>query len=165
MKTVKRLILSLVAILLLAGIFSVGVVRTKEFSVKKGFYFGLPDGQEAVNADGTYTIKYYGFPSAFREQHIYQSDGDVLGSSTYDMQKFDLLYVVSNFVFWAGLMVALLSPLTIFFRKKNKEYVVLNEQETEDFGLLQKKSIIVNDDEATDVKTQSQAKDLPEKKK
>lgn len=120
MRKLRNLLLLLILVLLIAGLLSVLIVRTKEVDVQKGFMYGPTSAQVAATTDGSYVVKYYGFPSTYREQHIFQPNGDVFTESSYDFQDFDWFYVLSNVIFWAGLFMALLAPLTIFYRPKKR---------------------------------------------
>lgn len=118
MKKFRLLIIGIFVLLVLAAVLSVVVVRTKAVPVAEGFVFGSPVAQSAVSTSGTYEVKYYGYPSTYREQHTFMSTGDVIGNTSYDFQPFDWYSVLSNIIFWMALFVAVLAPVTIFWRPK-----------------------------------------------
>ncbi len=121
MKKYRSLVLGIGVLLILATGLSVGVIRTKSVPVVEGFVFGPPVAQSAVSIEGTYQVKYYGYPSTYRERHTFLSEKDTIGYATYDFQPFEWYFIVSNILFWMALFVAVLAPITIFWRPKKAE--------------------------------------------
>lgn len=120
MKKFKRFIFLLLLFTIVSALLSVLIVRRTSDTVAKGFAFGAPNSQMTTAADGTYSVNYYGYPSTYRVQETFKPTGDIFNESTYEKLPFNLFYVLSNFIFWMGLFMALLSPLTIFYRPKKK---------------------------------------------
>lgn len=118
MRKVLRLLVASIVLLLIAGVLSIANVRTKKVPVTEGFVYGPPTAQAASTTKGMFIVKYYGYPTTYKEQHLFQPTGDVFSESSYDFQPFDWFYVVSNMMFWSALFVAVLSPVTIFWRPK-----------------------------------------------
>jgi hypothetical protein len=118
MKRLKRLGLSLLCIALLAVVFSVVPSHSYKVDVAKGFAYGDPKAQTHVTSAGTFQDRKYGFPATYREiQSFHPADG-AYAAASFEPQPMSLFYVGVNIVFWVGLMVALLAPVTIFWRKK-----------------------------------------------
>jgi len=130
MKTLKRLILSLIFIFVLASVLSLVLTRRNEIKVDKGFTYGPATAQVSSATPGTFTTVYYGFPSTYKEIQTFRPDGDVFSASSVTVQPWDWFYVLSNIVFWAGLFVAIMAPITIFWRPKKKvpEVVTLDNE-------------------------------------
>jgi|JI6StandDraft_1071083.scaffolds.fasta_scaffold04046_13 hypothetical protein len=143
MKTLKRLILSLVFIFILASVLSLALTRRHEVKVERGFTYGPATAQVASTTPGSFVTVYYGFPSTYKEVQSFRPDGDVFSESSVTVQEWDWLYVISNIVFWTGLFVAILSPVTIFWRPKKKQPAATTS---------------VNEVKGTDDKTTSQVK-------
>lgn len=143
MKKIKHLVVILVLLIVIAAVLSLTIVRRDTYEVGKGFYYGAPQSQNTTTIGGTYTVNRYGFPSTYREQQTFTPDGDIFNESTYENHGFDGLYVLTNILFWMGLFVALLSPLTIFYRPKKH---IDNEPEHQ------------SHDDFTEIETPSQVK-------
>ena len=120
MKTLKRLILSLLFIFILSAVLSLVLTRRHEVKVDKGFTYGPPTAQVASQTPGSFTTVYYGFPSTYKEIQSFRPEGDVFAESSVTIQEWNWLYIITNMVFWAGLFTAVLSPLTIFWRPAKK---------------------------------------------
>jgi hypothetical protein len=143
MKTLKRLILSLLFIFVLATVLSLVITRRNEVDVQRGFTYGPATAQVASTTPGKFTTVYYGFPSPYKEIQSFRPSGDVFSESSVTVQQWDWFYVISNIVFWTGLFVAVMAPITIFWRPKKKQ---------------SENSILKNEVKSTEEKTESRVK-------
>lgn len=102
-------------------------------SVPKGFAFGAPNNQTRMSVDGVYSVTFYGSPSPYKVTETFRPTGDVFNTLSYDAVPFNGFIIVTNFVFWLSLLVALLAPITIFWRpqKRKLSQVKLAEQQAE----------------------------------
>ncbi len=118
--------------IIVSALLSFLIVRRTNDDVQKGFRFGPPASQITVTSDGTYTVNYYGYPSTYRIQETFKPSGDVFNESTYELFPLSKFYLFSNFIFWLALFMALLAPLTIFYRPKKN---ATEHKNVEDFGV------------------------------
>lgn len=147
MKKAKRFFILLILFSVVSAFLSVAISRPTSVNVDKGFAFGAPSQQVQVTHDGVFKTIYYGFPSTYRVQETFKPSGDVFNESSYESMPFSWFYVASNFIFWMALFMALLAPITIFFRPKS-QIPIENSPEAKNQSQLQ----------ATDEKTSSQVK-------
>ncbi len=50
---------------------------------------------------------------------MYQGQG-YYEASMYEIRRFNIGYVIVNIIFWSALFVAVLAPITIFYRPKKR---------------------------------------------
>lgn len=118
MKKFTRTMLGLIFIVILAGFLSFGISRHDSVAVNKGYSFGPPNNQSVTNTSGTLKTTYFGFPATYRIAQSFTPAGDLTFEQSYDQLKFDMIYVITNFIFWTALFVAVLAPITILYRPK-----------------------------------------------
>lgn len=120
MKKVKRLVaLTTISFLVALGI-GLGVNTSQSYDVERGFAFGQPLNQQTMPYSGTYDIVRWGFPATYREVHRFQPSEGASGDTYYTAKPFSPLLVVANVLLLMSFLVAILSPITIFWRPKNK---------------------------------------------
>lgn len=115
MKKFLRIIIGLILILIISSLLSL-VPRTTTEQVPKGFAFGPPTAQTLTTTKGEFRITYHGFPSTYRISHKFVPSGDLMFESSYEQQPFDMTYIISNIIFWAGLIVSVLATMVTIFR-------------------------------------------------
>ncbi len=118
MKTLKRLLASLGLSFFIALGLGAGIQTSQSFEVPDNFAYGPPATQKLTEEPGMYTVKRYGFPSTYKETQTVALQSGAKGS--YESKPFGLWLLAVNVVFWMSLLVALLSPVAIFFRPKKK---------------------------------------------
>ena len=125
MKWYKKLAAVLVALMLVAAFLSVYMKsRQTGMSVPKGFAFGAPSNQTRMNVDGVYSVTWYGSPAPYKVVETFRPTGDVFNSLSYTEMPVNRFAIITNFIFWLGLFVALLAPITIFWRPAKKQLPV-----------------------------------------
>lgn len=121
MKKITRLVVAILVIIVIATFLSVAITRRTVISVGKGFTYGPASAQVTSVTSGKFTTIYYGFPSMYKAEQTFRPAGDVFSESSVVIEPFDVSYVISNMIFWSGLMVSILAPVTILFRPKLKK--------------------------------------------
>ncbi len=130
MKTLKRLFFSLLVSFLLAGALGLGIQTSQKYDVREGFAYGPPTNQQYTAEKGTFSIKRYGFPATYKEvQHVVLETGT---DTNYESKPFTFWLAVVNVVFWMSLLVAILSPVSIFFRPKKRTKDSNEDEPTEE---------------------------------
>ncbi|MCA9327027.1 hypothetical protein KDA14_00695 [Candidatus Saccharibacteria bacterium] len=121
MKRFKKLVFVLLALMVVAGFLSVFMKsRQYGFAVPKGFAFGAPNNQARMDVEGEYSVTWYGSPAPYKVTETFRPTGDVFNTLSYDEMPLHRFAIVTNFIFWMGLFVAFLAPITIFWRPQNK---------------------------------------------
>lgn len=118
MKTLKRLFFSLFISFILAGALGLGIQTSQHYDVQEGFAYGSPSNQQFTAEKGSFHVKRFGFPATYKETQSVHLDSGATGS--YESKPFSFWLAVVNVVFWMSLLVAILSPISIFFRPKKK---------------------------------------------
>lgn len=120
----KKASLIFVVILLVVTIVSAVLAfvptRQRHIEVPKGFYYGEATSQVPTQTAATLTRKWYGFPASVAETEVIQYQSGSYESATYTIQKFSWFFALVNMVFWFGLTVAVLAPVTIFSRSQSR---------------------------------------------
>lgn len=119
MKMFKRLLTSLFISFVLATALGLGINTTQSYDVREGFAYGLPANQQIIAENGTFHVKRYGFPATYKETQSVHLQSEANGS--YESKPFTFWLAAVNVVFWMSLLVAVLSPVSIFFRPKKRE--------------------------------------------
>lgn len=121
MKRFKKLAVILVTLMIVAAFLSVFMKsRQTGMSVPKGFAFGAPSNQTRMNVDGQYSVTWYGSPAPYKVVETFRPTGDVFNTLSYTEMPTSRFAIVTNFIFWMGLFVGLLAPVTIFWRPAKK---------------------------------------------
>lgn len=128
--------------------------RSRSVDIKSGFKYGEPSNQTEAKADGEFVRTWRGFPATIHEtETVKYPGGSYYESTVYEIQKFSLTRLITNLIYWVGLMIALLAPITIFYRPKPQPRSNEESQTTETQGV---KPHGAGDKVApTEVKTQS----------
>ena len=131
MKRLKRLTIIFFLALFGAVAIGLGSHNWKGFEVQKGFVFGPPIAQQKMEFIGWYVISRWGFPATYREVQKFQATDGATYETSYVSKPFNLLLAVTNVVLLMSFLVALLAPVTIFWRPKKKQSEVkLTEKKT-----------------------------------
>lgn len=140
MQRFKKLIILLLLFMIVSGFLGT-VIKSREYAVNvpKGFAFGAPNNQSTMSVDGMYAVTSYGYPVTYKITETFRPTGDVFNALSYDAMPFNPAGVVANFIFWMGLFVALLAPVTIFWRPQKMSpatstFAESPEPETEESG-------------------------------
>lgn len=121
MKRMKRVVLWFVIMFALAAVLSYFPSRSRSAEVQKGFRYGEPANQSEAQGNGTFIRTWQGFPLPVKESETVKYPTQTYYESTvYEIQTFSLVRLVINLIFWVGLITALLSPITIFWRPRKK---------------------------------------------
>ncbi|MBL8121756.1 hypothetical protein JNM87_03330 [Candidatus Saccharibacteria bacterium] len=124
MKKLKRLSVSIIVSFLVALCVGLGVNTFQGYDVKRGFAFGPPQDQQTTSYRGWYGIKRWGFPATYLEVHSFQPGEGASGNFYYTAKPLSPLLVVTNVVLLMSFIVAMLSPITIFWRPKKASSVI-----------------------------------------
>lgn len=123
----------LLVVLIIATVASIVPYKSRSATVPTGFHYGEPANQSVTTKNAELTRQWRGFPVPISEKEavLYPGEG-FYEATTYDIVKLNYWYIVINIIFWTGLIVALLSPITIFYRPKKKPVEVKpTEKKTE----------------------------------
>ena len=132
MKTVKKLLLLLFISLSLAVAMGAGASTQSSEKVGRGFYFGPPAAQQKVEYSGYFSVSRRGFPATYREVQRFQATDGATYEVSYVSKPFSLLLLIANVVLLMSFLVAVLSPITIFWRPQRKPVEVKpTEKKTE----------------------------------
>lgn len=129
MKRTKRIVMWFLLMFTLAGALSYFPTRSRSVDIKSGFKYGEPSNQIEANGDGKFVRTWRGFPATIHEtETVKYPGGNYYESTVYEIQQFSLARLVMNLIYWVGLMVALLAPVTIFYRPKPRPRSVDEDQ-------------------------------------
>ncbi len=132
MKKAKKLTVVILISVLVACFFGAGTSTKESIAVQKGFAFGPPVLQQRMDTNGEYVVRRWGYPGTYREVQIFRGAGENPYEVSYTSRAFSLVTVVANIVFLMSFIVALLSPITIFWRPQKKSTEVKpTEKKTE----------------------------------
>ncbi len=120
MKTLRKLAVIIFVSVVIAAAIGIGASTRTSTSVGKGFYFGPPEAQQKMEYGGVYGVSRRGFPATYREIQKFQATDGATFETSYDSKPFNLFLLVINVVLLLSLLVALLAPITIFWRPKKK---------------------------------------------
>lgn len=68
--------------------------------------------------EGTYSVNRWGFPATYREVEKFQATNGAKYETSYVSKPLNPLLVIANIVLLMSFLVALLAPVTIFWRPK-----------------------------------------------
>ncbi len=116
MNTRKRTVMGVLTVVIVSGLLSFMISRNTSVAVSKGFSFGPPTAQAVSPGRGIYKTTYYGFPSTYQIKQTFTPTDGLKYTSSYDLQPFDVSYIVSNFIFWTAIFTAILAPASLIYR-------------------------------------------------
>ncbi len=122
MKTLRKLVSILFFSLLIAVGIGAGANSRAGETVQKGFHFGPPAAQQKMEHNGFFHIKRWGFPATYREVQSFQATDGATYQTAYVSRPFSFLLLLTNVVLLMSFFVAVLSPITIFWRPKRELY-------------------------------------------
>lgn len=118
MRKTKHVVILLFMLLVVASVLSVVPSHSRSIGVDETFRYGPPDSQMTTTG-GTYIRQWRGFPATIYEVETVQRDGEgYYESAQYNIQPYNLWLLIANIIFWMALFIALLAPITIFYRPK-----------------------------------------------
>jgi hypothetical protein len=131
MKRAKKITVLFILTFCLAVALSYFPSRSRTVSITNGFRYGEPANQSEAQADGTFVRNWQGFPVTIRETETVKYPSESYYESTvYEIQHFSTARLIANVIFWVGLMTALLAPITIFYRPKQKAQKLVKNQDS-----------------------------------